>query len=57
VSITLKDKFQQIMDKWQDLDIIEDIGDKPTDWCTNMVLTPKKDGESVRASLDMTEVN
>jgi len=57
VSIRLKDKFEQILDKWQDLDIIEDVGDEPTDWCSNIVLTSKKDGESVRPSLDMTEVN
>ena len=38
-------------------DIIEDVGDEPTDWCSNVVLTPKKDGETVRASLDMTDVN
>jgi len=35
---------------------IEDVGDEPRDWCSIMVLTPKKDGESVRASLDMTGV-
>ena len=57
VSLPLKDKFEQILDRWQDLDIIEDVGDEPTDWCSNVVLTPKKDGESVRASLDMTDVN
>ena len=57
VSLPLKDKFEQILDKWQDLDIIEDVGDEPTDWCSNVVLTPKKDGESIRASLDMTDVN
>ena len=57
VSIPLKEKFDQILDRWQDLDIIEDVGDEPTDWCSNVVLTPKKDGESVRASLDMTDVN
>ena len=49
--------FDQILDRLQDLDIIEDVGDEPTDWCSNVVLTPKKDGESVRASLDMTDVN
>ena len=37
------------------MDIIEDVGDKPTEWCSNVVLTPKKDGENIRASLDMTD--
>ena len=33
------------------------MGDEPTDWYSTVVFTPKKDGESVRASLDMTDVN
>ena len=57
VSIPLKEKFDQILDRWHTLDITEDVGDKPKDWCSKVVLTPKKDGESVRASLDMTDVN
>ena len=57
VSIPLNEKFDQILDRWHILDIIEDVGDEPTDWCSNVLLTPKKDGESVRASLDMTDVN
>ena len=57
VSIPLKEKFDQILDRWYTLDIIEDVGDEPTDWCSKVVLTPTKDGESVRASLDMTDVN
>ena len=57
ISIPLKEKFGQILDRWHNLDIIEDVGDEPTDWCSNVVLTPKKDGESVRAGFDMTDVN
>ena len=57
VSIPLTEKFDQILDRWHTLDIIEDVGDEPTDWCSNVVLTPKKNGESVRASLDMTVSN
>ncbi|PFX28474.1 Uncharacterized protein K02A2.6 [Stylophora pistillata] len=57
ISIPLKEKFDKILDRWHALDIIEDVGDKPTNWCSNVVLTPKKDGESLRASLDMTDVN
>lgn len=57
ISIPLKEKFDKILDRWHALDIIEDVGDQPTDSCSNVVLTPKKDGESVRASLDMTDVN
>ena len=57
VSIPWKETFDQILDRWQGLDIIEDVGDELTDWCSNMILTPKKDGESVRASLDKADVN
>ena len=39
------------------MNIIEDVGDEPTDWCSNVVLTPKKGGENIRASLYMTEAN
>ena len=57
VSIPLKEKFDLVLDRWHTPDIIEDVGDERTDWCRNVVLTPKKDGESVRARLDMTDVN
>ena len=57
VSIPTKKKFDQILDRLHTLGIIEDVGDEPTDWCSNVVLAPKKDGESVRASLDMMDVN
>lgn len=57
IAIPLKDKFDQILSKWEEMDIIEDVGDEPTDWCSNVVLTPKKDGENIRASLDMTDAN
>ncbi|PFX34758.1 Retrovirus-related Pol polyprotein [Stylophora pistillata] len=57
VSLPLKDKFAEILDKWEKMDIIEDVGDEPTEWWSNVVLTPKKDGENIRASLDMTDAN
>ena len=36
------------------MDIIEDVRDEPKEWCSNVVLTRKKDGENIKASLDMT---
>ena len=53
VSIPLKKTFDQILDRWH----LHDVGDEPTDWCSNVVITSKRDSESVRASLDMTNVN
>ena len=47
----------EILNKWEEMDIIEDVGDEPTDWCSNVVLTPKKGGENIKASLYMTEAN
>lgn len=41
VSIPLKEKFDQILDRWHSLDIIEDVGDEPTDWCSKVVLLLK----------------
>ena len=57
ISLPLKDKIDEILDKWEQMDIVEDVGDEPTVWCSNVVLTPKKDGENIRASLDMTDAN
>ena len=57
ISLPLKDKFDEILDKWGQMDIIEDVGDEPTEWCSNVVLTPRKDRENIRASLDMTDAN
>ena len=54
ISLPLKDKFDEILDKWEEMDIIEDVRDEPTEWCSNVVLTRKKDGENIKASLDMT---
>ena len=39
------------------MDIIEDVRDEPTEWCSKVVLTRKKDGENIKASLDMTDAN
>lgn len=39
------------------MDIVEDVGDELRAWCSNIVITPKKDGESIRTSLDMKDAN
>ena len=57
VTPPLKDKFDEILDKWEEMDIIEDVRNEPTEWCSNAVLTPKKDGENIKASLDLTDAN
>jgi len=39
------------------MNIIKDEGNELTEKYSNVVLTPKKDGEKVRASLNMTDAN
>ena len=53
--VSLPLKTNEILDKWEEMDVI-DVGDEPTEWCSNVGLTPKKDGEIIRASLDMRNV-
>ena len=31
ISLPLKDKFDEILDKWEEMDIIEDVRDEPTE--------------------------
>ena len=52
--ISLPLTIYEILDKWEEMDIIEDVRDEPKEWCSNVVLTRKKDGENIKASLDMT---
>jgi len=53
ISLPLKDKFDEILDKWEQMDMKGDVGDEPTEWCCNVVLTPKKDGENREVKLDV----
>ena len=53
ISLPLKDKFDEILNKWEQMDTIEDVGDEPTEWCSNLVLTAKKDGENTKRTRDM----
>ena len=46
--VSLPLKTNEILDKWEEMDVI-DVGDEPTEWCSNVGLTPKKDGEIIRA--------
>ena len=44
ISLPLKGKFDQILNKWEDMDIIEEVGDEPTDWCKKSS-SPQKETE------------
>lgn len=47
----VKDELQRILQ----LDVIEPV-DKPTDWCSPIVLVPKANG-NVRLYVDLTKLN
>ena len=34
ISVPLKDKFDEILDKWEEMDVIEEVGNEPTEWCS-----------------------
>lgn len=53
ISLLLKHKCDQSLNKCEEMDIIKDVGNEPMDWCSNVVHTPKKDKKNIRASLDM----
>ena len=55
ITLPLKGKFDEILDKWEKMDIIEDVGNEPTEWCSNVALTLKKDRKNIR--LAMTDAN
>ena len=37
--------IRETVKRWEGVDIVEDLGDEPTTWCSNVVTTPKKDRE------------
>ena len=39
--------FDELLNKWEGIDIIEDVRDETVVCCSNVVSTPKKDGENV----------
>ena len=41
--VTRRGRYSMINNKPKN---IEDVGDEPTDWCSNVVLTPKNSGKS-----------
>ena len=38
IYVPFKDKFDNILDNWEEIDIIEDVGDEPIEWCSNEAL-------------------
>jgi len=41
----LEGQIRETVKRWEGIDIVEDLGDELTTWCSNVVTTPKKDRE------------
>ena len=50
------DKLDTLLDELESSDIIEEV-DGPTDWLSNIVITPKADPNEIRMNIDMTTAN
>ena len=51
-----REKLDTILDELEDSGVIEPV-DGPTDWISNLVLTPKADPNQLRMNVDMTTAN
>ena len=49
-------QLEKIPDELESEDIVEKV-ESPTDWVSNLVLTPKVDPKELRMNIDMTTVN
>ena len=51
-----RDKLEKVLQELEEGDVIEPV-DGPTDWISNLVLTPKANPDEIRMNIDMTTVN
>ena len=51
-----REKLDNILDELENAGVIEQV-DGPTDWISNLVLTPKADTNEIRMNVDMTTAN
>eukprot|EP00795_Rhopilema_esculentum_P016077 gene16077-7426_t len=56
IPFTKREQFEAILKELEDADIIEPVYG-PTEWVSNVVLTPKADPSQLRMSLDVTTAN
>ena len=49
-------KLETVLEELEKEDVIESV-EGPTDWISNLVLTPKSNPEEIRMNIDMTTVN
>ena len=51
-----REKLDRVLTELEDANVIEPV-DGPTDWISNLVLTPKSNPNEIRMNIDMTTVN
>ena len=56
IPIPLTQKVKEELDRLESLDVVRRITE-PTDWCSPLVVVPKKDSKSVRLCVDYTRLN
>uniref|UniRef100_A0A3B3CEF0 Gypsy retrotransposon integrase-like protein 1 n=1 Tax=Oryzias melastigma TaxID=30732 RepID=A0A3B3CEF0_ORYME len=56
VPLPLMDKVKKELSRMEDLGVISRI-EEPTDWCSGMVVVPKKKTDKVRICVDLTHLN
>ena len=56
IPFTKRKKLNKIFDELEESEVIEQA-EGPTDWLSNLVLTPKADLTQIRMNIDMTIVN
>lgn len=56
VPLPLMEKVKQELQRMENMGVISRV-DKPTEWCSGMVVVPKSDGKNVRICVDLTKLN
>ena len=57
IPIPWRRKVKQALDDMVSKGIIAPVGDVPTEWCHALVTVPKKNGQDVRVTVDLTKLN
>ena len=56
IAFARRQKLDKVLHELETADVIEEVTG-PTDWVSNLVLTPKADPAEIRMNIDMTSVN
>ena len=56
IAFAKREKLDKILDELEQSEVIEHV-DGPTEWISNLVLTPKANPDEIRMNVDMTTAN